>query len=68
MIADNGGRLPDTVILAGQSSKMRLVKDLMLIHFQKRYETDIKIHLGENPQNMRCNGSCAIQPGSLIVR
>ena len=50
MIADNGGHLPNTVILAGQSSKMRIVKDLMSTHFEKKYETDIKIHLGENPK------------------
>ena len=37
MIEANDGLLPDIVILAGQSSKMRAVKQMMRAHFQKKY-------------------------------
>ena len=47
MIADNGAQLPDVVILAGQSSKMPLVKKMMRTHFKEQYGIDIDIHLGE---------------------
>ena len=50
MIADNDAHLPNTVVLAGQSSKMKLVKKLMDAHFREKYQTDIEIHLDENPK------------------
>ena len=50
MIEDNGNHLPDTVVLAGQSSKMPLVKKMMSSHFKDRHNRDIEIHLGENPK------------------
>ena len=50
MIAENDTRLPDIVVLAGQSSKMRLVKNMMATHFQKKYQTNIEIHLDEHPK------------------
>ena len=50
MIEDNGGRLPDTVILAGQSSKMLSVKEMMTAHFQKKYGKSIDVRLGKPPK------------------
>lgn len=50
MVADNNARLPNAVVLAGQSSKMRLVKDLMDAHFRENYQENIEIHLDENPK------------------
>ncbi len=51
MISENGGHLPEIVILAGQSSKMPMVKEMMTIHFQKKYQTDdIDIQLSESPK------------------
>ena len=50
MIADNDARLPNTVVLAGQSSKMPLVKKLMAAHFRENYQKDIEIHLDEHPK------------------
>ena len=50
MIADNDARLPNIVILAGQSSKMQLVKNLMAAHFRDNHQKDIEIHLDEHPK------------------
>lgn len=51
MIRDNGGHLPEIVILAGQSSKMPIVKEMMVEHFKSNYETeDIDIQLSETPK------------------
>ena len=50
MIADNGKRLPDLVVLAGQSSKMRLVRQMMVDHFKNKYDKDIEIRLDDNPK------------------
>ena len=47
MIADNGG-LPDTVVLAGQSSKMPLLRRMMAAHLQGRYKKDIPINRAED--------------------
>ena len=43
MIAENGGHPPDTVVLAGQSSKMPLLARMMTAHLQKKYVKDIPI-------------------------
>ena len=50
MIVDNGERLPDLVVLAGQSSRMRFVKKMMENHFKKKYEKDIEIRRDHNPK------------------
>ena len=50
MIKDNSTHLPDTVVLAGQSSKMPLVKEMMSSHFKEKYSRDIEIHLDEHPK------------------
>ena len=50
MVAENDARLPNAVVLAGQSSKMQLVKNLMTTHFRQNYQEDIKIHLDEHPK------------------
>ena len=50
MIADTEDRLPDLVVLAGQSSKMRFVKQMMEDHFKNKYQKDIEIHLDDNPK------------------
>ena len=50
MISENGGPLPEIVILAGQSSKMPMVKEMMAAHFQTEYHTNIDIHLSESPK------------------
>ena len=50
MIADNGERLPDLIVLAGQSSKMRFVKQMMDNHFKYKYQKDIKISLDDDPK------------------
>ena len=50
MVADNDARLPNAVVLAGQSSKMQLVKNLMTAHFRQNYQEDIEIHLDEQPK------------------
>ena len=50
MIADNDARTPDLVVLAGQSSKMPTVKEMMETHFQANYKTDVNIHLDEQPK------------------
>lgn len=51
MIRENGGHLPEIVILAGQSSKMPMVKEMMTTHFQQRYQTDdIDIELSDSPK------------------
>ena len=51
MISENGGHLPEVVILAGQSSKMPMVKEMMTNHFQKKYQTnDVDTQLSESPK------------------
>lgn len=51
MIRENGAHLPEIVILAGQSSKMPVVKEMMTTHFQKKYQTDdIDIQLSGSPK------------------
>ena len=51
MISENGGHIPEVVILAGQSSKMPMVKQMMTNHFQEKYRTDdIDIHLSDSPK------------------
>ncbi|MCY3743006.1 MAG: Hsp70 family protein [Candidatus Poribacteria bacterium] len=51
MIRENGGHLPEIVILAGQSSKMPMVKEMMTTHFQQEYQTDdIDIELSDSPK------------------
>ena len=48
MISDNDGHLPEIVILAGQSSRMPIVKEMMAAHFQTEYHTNVDIHLSES--------------------
>ena len=50
MIRENGKPPPKIVILAGQSSKMPMVKKMMEAHFQTTYKTDVEIHLNESPK------------------
>lgn len=50
MIAENGERLPDLIVLAGQSSKMRFVEEMMAAHFKDKYSEDIEIRLDEHPK------------------
>ena len=50
MIADCGRAPPDIVVLAGQSSKMPLVKEMMDAHFQEKYQTGVDIHLAAHPK------------------
>lgn len=50
MLADCGSALPDIVVLAGQSSKMPLVKEMMDAHFQEKYQTRVDIHLAAHPK------------------
>ena len=50
MLADCGGAPPDIVVLAGQSSKMPLVKEMMDAHFQEKYQTRVDIHLAAHPK------------------
>ena len=50
MIRDNDGHLPEVVILAGQSSRMPIVKEGMAAHFQRKYNTNIDIYLSESPK------------------
>ena len=50
MLADCGSAPPDIVVLAGQSSKMPLVKEMMDAHFQKKYQSRVDIHLAEHPK------------------
>ena len=51
MISENSGHLPEIVILAGQSSKMPMVKEMMTTHFQKKYQTDdVDIQLSKSPK------------------
>ena len=50
MISETGESLPGTVILAGQSSKMPIVKELMATHFQTKYKTDVDIYLSKSPK------------------
>ena len=50
MISDNDGHLPEIVILAGQSSRMPMVKERMAAHFQTEYRTNVDIHLSESPK------------------
>ncbi|MDE0483507.1 MAG: Hsp70 family protein [Candidatus Poribacteria bacterium] len=50
MIEVNDRLLPDIVILAGQSSKMRAVEQMMRDHFQKRYRKSINVQLGDPPK------------------
>ena len=50
MLADCGSAPPDIVVLAGQSSKMPLVKEMMDAHFQEKYQTRVDIHLAAHPK------------------
>ena len=50
MLADCGSAPPDIVVLAGQSSKMPLVKEMMDAHFRKKYQTRVDIHLAAHPK------------------
>ena len=51
MISENGGHLPEIVILAGQSSKMPMVKEMMDEHFKLKYQTgEVDIQLSKSPK------------------
>ena len=50
MISETGECVPETVILAGQSSKMPMVKEMMATHFQTKYQTDVDIYLSKSPK------------------
>ena len=50
MISNNDRYLPEIVILAGQSSRMPIVKKMMAAHFQREYHTNVDIHLSESPK------------------
>lgn len=50
MLVDCGSAPPDIVVLAGQSSKMPLVKEMMDAHFQEKYQTRVDIHLAAHPK------------------
>ena len=50
MIEANDAHLPDIIILAGQSSKMLAVKQMMQAHFQDRYGKSIDVQLGNPPK------------------
>lgn len=50
MIEANDARLPDIIILAGQSSKMLAVKQMMQVHFQDKYGKSIDVQLGDPPK------------------
>ncbi len=50
MISNHGGAPPDIVILAGQSSRMPIVKEMMADHFQTQYHTNVDIQLSELPK------------------
>ncbi len=50
MIEANDACLPDIVILAGQSSKMRAVKQMMHAHFQNKYGKSVDVQLGDPPK------------------
>lgn len=50
MISNNNERLPDLIVLAGQSSKMRFVRQLMEAHFKNTYGEEIEIRLDEHPK------------------
>ena len=50
MMEASDARLPDFVILAGQSSKMRAVKQMMHAHFQSKYGKNIDVQLGNPPK------------------
>ncbi len=47
MLSKNGEHPPEIVILAGQSSKMPVVKEMMTAYFQREYNTSVDIHLSE---------------------
>ena len=50
MIRDNDRHPPEIVILAGQSSRMPIVKEKMAAHFQRGYDTNVNIHLSKSPK------------------
>ena len=51
MVSENSGYPPEVVILAGQSSKMPIVKEMMTTHFQQKYQTDAdNIQLSKFPK------------------
>lgn len=50
MIAENNGTPPEIVVLAGQSSKMPMLKRLMADHLRNKYEKDIPIELAADPK------------------
>lgn len=50
MIADNGNHLPNLIVLAGQSSRMRFVKEMMAAHFKDNHYKDIEIRLDKHPK------------------
>jgi len=54
MIARTDDQLPDAVILAGQSSKMPLVKTMMEKHFREKYKKDVKIELPKDEDPKGC--------------
>ena len=56
-INETGGNLPETVILAGQSSKMPMVKNMMATHFRTKYQTDVDIYLSESPKECVAMGA-----------
>ena len=66
MISENGGHLPKVVILAGQSSKMPIVEEMMTTHFQQKYQTaDIDIQISDSPKE--CVAIGAAQYGMAQV-
>ena len=50
MIAENNGTPPEIVVLAGQSSKMPMLKRLMADHLRNKYEKEIPIELAADPK------------------
>ena len=66
MIAQNGDRIPDSVVLAGQSSRLPMVKNMMVTHFRTKYQKDVDIHLSKYPKE--CVAIGAAQYGMYLSR
>lgn len=50
MIAEDNGMPPDIVVLAGQSSKIPVLKRLMTEHLYNKYKKNILIELADDPK------------------
>jgi len=50
MIAEADGVVPENIVLAGQSSRMQCVEEIIANYFLEKHEVEVEIYLDKNPK------------------